>query len=150
MLEVPCERLSHGLDLDLPVAATAGAAGLDLVAALPINRPLLLPPLGRGRVPTGLRLALPPGFEGQVRPRSGLALRHGVTVLNAPGTIDGDYRGEVMVLLVNLGIDPFEVRRGMRIAQLVVAPVAAVVLVEAADGLADSPRGAGGFGSTGS
>ena len=149
MLEVPCERLPHGLDLDLPRAATVGAAGLDLVAALPVDRPLPLSSLERGLVPTGLRLALPPGFEGQIRPRSGLALRYGITVLNAPGTIDGDYRGEVMVLLVNLGVESFVVRRGMRIAQLVVAPVGAAVLIETHHGLDNSPRGVGGFGSTG-
>ena len=147
-VELMIERLAHGNDLPLPSAQSAGAAGLDLLAAMPGEAPLTLLPGARGLVPCGIRIALPTGFEGQVRPRSGLASRHGVTVLNAPSTIDADYRGEVMVLLVNLGSEPFAVTRGMRIAQLVVAPVAraAVVEVTALDATA---RGDGGFGSTG-
>ncbi len=129
-----------------PRAHTAGAAGLDLVAAL--SAPLTLPPGGRALVPTGIALALPAGFEGQVRPRSGLALRHGLTCLNSPGTIDADYRGEVKVLLINLGADAVVIERGWRIAQLVVAPVAAVTL-KAVAVLDDTDRGNGGFGSTG-
>ena len=142
------QRLDHGRDLPLPRYETAGAAGLDLVAANPADAPVVIEPLRRALVPTGLAIQLEPGFEAQVRPRSGLAFRHGVTVLNAPGTIDADYRGEVQVLLVNLGQEPFTVTRGMRIAQLVVAPVMGVepVEVEEIDGTA---RSAGGFGSTG-
>ena len=147
MEPVRIKRLPHAQDLPLPAYETAGAAGLDLRAALP-ERDLELVPGARCLVPTGLVLALPPGSEGQVRPRSGLALRHGVTVLNAPGTIDADYRGEVQVLLVNLGQQPFTIRHGDRIAQLVVAPVAQARLVEV-HSLDDTVRGAGGFGSTG-
>jgi dUTP pyrophosphatase len=147
-LRVAVLRLPHGVDLPLPAYATADAAGLDLVAAVEAGATLRIEPGERALVPTGLALHLPGGFEGQVRPRSGLAARFGVTVLNAPGTIDADYRGEVQVLLVNHGSAPFEVRRGMRIAQLVVAPVSRVVL-EAVDALAPSPRAEGGFGSTG-
>jgi len=131
---------------ELPQYMTADAAGLDLCADL--DGDLLVPPGGRVRVPTGWALALPAGHEGQVRPRSGLAWKSGVTVLNAPGTIDADYRGEVQVLLVNLGTEPAVIRRGDRIAQLVVAPVTRVALREVAT-LPDSERGAGGFGSTG-
>jgi dUTP pyrophosphatase len=134
--------------LDLPQYQSAGAAGLDLVAAVPKGRPLALPPGARALVPTGLVLELPPGTEAQLRPRSGLALHHGVTVLNTPGTIDADYRGEVMVLLVNLGKAPFAVERGARIAQLVVANVVRVGLREVRVATATG-RGAGGFGSTG-
>ena len=142
------QRLDHGRDLPLPRYETAGAAGLDLAAANPADAPLVIEPLRRALVPTGLAIQLEPGFEAQVRPRSGLAFRHGVTVLNAPGTVDADYRGEVQVLLVNLGQEPFTVTRGMRIAQLVVAPVTSVeaIEVEEIDGTA---RSAGGFGSTG-
>ena len=142
------KRLAHGADLALPRYETAAAAGLDLLAAHAADAPLVLAAGDRCLVPTGLIVQIEPGFEAQVRPRSGLAFRHGVTVLNAPGTIDADYRGEVQVLLVNLGPHPFAVSRGMRVAQLVVAPVvrAAVVEAEALDGTA---RGAGGFGSTG-
>ena len=142
------QRLDHGRDLPLPRYETAGAAGLDLVAANPADAPVVIEPLRRALVPTGLAIELEPGYEAQVRPRSGLAFRHGLTVLNAPGTIDADYRGEVQVLLVNLGQEPFAVTRGMRIAQLVVAPVTSVepVEVEEIDGTA---RSAGGFGSTG-
>ncbi|WP_332692970.1 dUTP diphosphatase [Bosea sp. (in: a-proteobacteria)] len=147
MEPVQIKRLPHAQDLPLPAYETAGAAGLDLRAALPQGT-LELAPGARALVPTGLVLALPPGSEGQVRPRSGLALRHGVTVLNAPGTIDADYRGEVQVLLVNLGQQPFAIRHGDRIAQLVVAAVAQARLVEVAV-LDDTDRGAGGFGSTG-
>ena len=141
-------RLAHAADLPLPRYETAGAAGMDLVAANPSDAPIVLESLARALVPTGLVFQLEPGFEAQVRPRSGLAFKHGVTVLNAPGTIDADYRGEVQVLLVNLGSEPFTVTRGMRIAQLVVAPVLQVepVEVELVD---ETPRAAGGFGSTG-
>ena len=147
MEPVRIKRLPHAQDLPLPAYETQGAAGLDLRAALP-ESDLELAPGARGLVPTGLVLALPQGSEGQVRPRSGLALRHGVTVLNAPGTIDADYRGEVQVLLVNLGQEPFIIRHGDRIAQLVVAPVVQARLVEV-QLLDDTVRGAGGFGSTG-
>jgi dUTP pyrophosphatase len=139
-------RLPHGRDLPLPAYATAGAAGCDLHAA--VEAPLEIPPGGRALVPTGIAIALPEGTEAQVRPRSGLALRHGVTCLNSPGTIDADYRGEVGVILANLGDAPFVVTRGMRIAQLVVAPVARVAWDELAE-LPATLRGAGGFGSTG-
>jgi dUTP pyrophosphatase len=148
MIDIPVLRLPHARDLPLPAYATAGAAGLDLLAAVPENRSLILEKFARALVPTGFALHLPRQYEAQVRPRSGLALRHGITVLNAPGTIDADYRGEVSVLLVNLGDGPFTVTRGMRIAQLVVAPVAGVRLVEVND-LDASERGAAGFGSTG-
>ncbi|WP_075214284.1 dUTP diphosphatase [Mongoliimonas terrestris] len=139
-------RLPHGADLPLPAYQTAGAAGLDLLAA--VAEPLVIAPLGRALVPTGLAIALPPGFEAQVRPRSGLAVRHGVTVLNSPGTVDEDYRGEIQVILVNLGAEPFTVRRGERIAQMVVAPVSRLPL-RAVESLEATERGAGGFGSTG-
>lgn len=145
-------RLPHAADLPLPARATRGAAGLDLAAAVPADAPASLPPGGRMLVPTGFAMAIPDGYEGQVRPRSGLAVRHGVTVLNAPGTIDSDYRGEVQVLLVNHGDAPFAIERGMRIAQLVIAPLAigpfSAAAVEVAD-LEATERGAGGFGSTG-
>lgn len=131
--------------LPLPAYQTAGAAGMDLLAD--VREPLALPPGGRALVPTGLGVEIPPGFEGQVRPRSGLALRHGVTLLNSPGTIDADYRGEIQVLLVNLGTEEFCVRRGDRIAQLVIAPVRHAAWREA-DELASTPRGPGGFGHT--
>ena len=141
---VTVQRLDHARDLPLPGYASEGSAGLDLYAAA---GPLSLAPRARALVATGLVLALPEGFEGQIRPRSGLALKHGVTVLNGPGTIDSDYRGEIGVLLVNLGESPFVVERGMRIAQLVIAPVGRARLVEGA--VPPSGRGAGGFGSTG-
>jgi dUTP pyrophosphatase len=133
----------------LPRYASAGAAGLDLCAALDV--PLTLRPRERARIPTGLIIAIPEGYEGQVRPRSGLAFKHGVTVLNAPGTIDADYRGELQVLLVHLGEEPVEIACGDRIAQLVVTPIAqaVVVRVRSVDALGDTERGAGGFGSTG-
>jgi dUTP pyrophosphatase len=142
-------RLPHGADLPLPSYQSAAAAGLDLMAAVAADAPVTIGPGRWASIPTGLALALAPGTEGQVRPRSGLAAQHGVTVLNAPGTIDADYRGEVKVLLVNLGRDPFTITRGMRIAQLVIAETVRVRLTETAT-LATTERGAGGFGSTGS
>ena len=141
-------RLPHGAGLPLPAYQTAHAAGLDLAAAVPADAPVTLAPGARGLIPTGFAIALPEGFEAQVRPRSGLAAHHGVTVLNTPGTIDADYRGEIQVILINLGAEPFVVTRGLRIAQLVIAPVVRATLVEA-DALDDTARGAGGFGSTG-
>ena len=145
-LRVAVRRLPHGVGLPLPCYATEGAAGADVVAA--VDDELVLAPGGRVAVPTGLVVAVPAGFELQVRPRSGLALRSGITVGNAPGTIDSDYRGEVMVILVNLGAEPFVVRRGDRIAQFVLAPVTRAAYAEVAE-LPGSGRGAGGFGSTG-
>lgn len=141
-------RLPAAEGLSMPAYKTAGAAGLDLVAALPEGSPVMLSPGERSLVPTGLAVEIPVGFEGQVRPRSGLALEHGLTVLNAPGTIDADYRGELKVLLVNLGPVPVTISRGMRVAQLVIAPVVQAVLVET-EALSGTPRGSGGFGSTG-
>jgi len=141
-------RLPHGAGLALPAYETAGAAGMDLRAAVPEDRPLILLPGRRAAVPTGLILEIPEGFEGQVRPRSGLALRHGITCLNAPGTVDWDYRGEVKVILANLGDEDFSVTRGMRIAQLVIAPVSRLGVEERA-AAGETARGAGGFGSTG-
>jgi dUTP pyrophosphatase len=141
-------RLPHGAGLLLPAYQTAHAAGLDLAAAVPADVPVMLAPGGRSLVPTGFAIALPEGFEAQVRPRSGLAAHHGVTVLNTPGTIDADYRGEIQVILINLSSEPFTVTRGLRIAQLVIAPVARATIVEA-DTLDDTARGVGGFGSTG-
>lgn len=145
-VELAFQALPHFGELPLPAYATAGAAGMDIVAA--VTEDLVLAPGGRSAVPTGLSMAVPAGHEVQVRPRSGLALRHGVTVANAPGTIDSDYRGEVKILLVNLGDADFTVSRGMRIAQIVLAPVtrADPKLVEELD---DTARGSGGFGSTG-
>ena len=145
---VRVRRLPHADGLPLPRYETAGAAGLDLLAALPPGDSLGLSPLGRVLVPTGLVLELPPGFEGQVRPRSGWAVRSGVTVLNSPGTIDADFRGEVRVLLINLGDAPVAVERGMRIAQLVIAPVTTGELVEVEE-LGTTARASRGFGSTG-
>lgn len=145
---VRVQRLPHGEDLPLPRYESEGAAGLDLLAALPDNAPVVLQPLDRALVPAGIVLQLPSGYEAQVRPRSGLALKNGVTVLNAPGTIDADYRGEVQVLLVNLGQEAVSIRRGMRIAQLVVAPVSRARLT-AVSSLDATARGEGGFGSTG-
>jgi dUTP pyrophosphatase len=142
------QRLPHGADLPLPSYQSIHAAGLDLLAAVPAAAPLTLKPGERGLVPCGIAIALPHGFEAQVRPRSGLAVHHGVTVLNAPGTIDADYRGEVMVVLVNLGAGPFAITRGMRIAQLVIAPIARARIVEAT-ALDATARGVKGFGSTG-
>ncbi len=141
-------RLPHGADLPLPSYQSAHAAGLDLLAAVPANSPLTIASGARALVPTGIAIALTPDCEAQVRPRSGLAARHGLAVLNAPGTIDADYRGEVQVLLINLGQEPVTIIRGMRIAQLVVAPVLRVQVAET-DALDDTSRGSGGFGSTG-
>ena len=141
-------RLPHAAGLPLPAYQSAQAAGLDLVAAVPADAPLTLAPGARAFVPTGIAIALPAGTEAQVRPRSGLAARHGVTVLNAPGTIDADFRGEIQVILINLGGEPFAVTRGMRIAQLVIAPVSRARMV-AVSTLDETARGAGGFGSTG-
>jgi dUTP pyrophosphatase len=145
---VPITRLPHAQGLPLPAYETAQAAGMDLRAAVPDDEPLTLRPGSRFAVPTGLAFALPPGFEGQVRPRSGLAFKHGVTCLNSPGTIDADYRGEVKVILVNHGEEDFVIRRGERIGQLVIAPVVQAVWAEVAS-LDETVRGAGGFGSTG-
>lgn len=147
-LEVYILRLPHGADLPLPAYQSADAAGLDLLAAVPMDAPLVIPPGGRATVPTGVALALPVGAEAQVRPRSGLAVKHGVTVLNSPGTIDADYRGEVLVVLANFGTADFSVSHGARIAQLVIAPVLRPALREVA-ALDPTPRGSGGFGSTG-
>ena len=146
---IKVRRLPHGEGLSLPAYQSADAAGLDLVAAVPHDAALILKPGARALVPTGLALALPSGTEAQVRPRSGLALKHGVTVLNSPGTIDADYRGEVSVILINHGTEPFTIQRGERIAQLVVATAAQARLVET-KALNPTKRGAGGFGSTGS
>ena len=145
-LQVEVQRLAHAADLPLPHYASAGAAGMDLLAAL--DKPALLAPQARLRVPTGLALSLPLGFEAQIRPRSGLAAKHGLTIPNSPGTIDSDYRGELQVLLLNLGTEAVELVRGMRIAQLIVAPVSRIAWREVS-ALPDTPRGAGGFGSTG-
>jgi dUTP pyrophosphatase len=147
-IKIEIRQLPHGEGLALPAYQTAHAAGLDLLAAVPEGSPLVLAPGKYALVPTGLTIALPPGYEAQVRPRSGLAAKHGVTVLNAPGTIDADYRGEVGVLLINHGDAPFPIRRGERIAQMTVAAVARAELVPAAS-LSATDRGEGGFGSTG-
>lgn len=141
-------RLPHGADLPLPSYQSIHAAGLDLLAAVPADAPVVLAPGARRLIPCGIAIALPLGLEAQVRPRSGLAAHHGVTVLNAPGTIDADYRGEVMVILINLGAEPFAVTRGMRIAQLTIAPVVRPRILEAST-LDMTERGTGGFGSTG-
>jgi dUTP pyrophosphatase len=148
MIDVQILRLPHGGDLPLPSYQSALAAGLDLVAAIATAEPLTLVPHARAQVPTGIAIALPPGYEAQVRPRSGLAARHGLTVLNTPGTIDADYRGEIQVVLVTLGSEPVTVSRGMRIAQLVIAPVTRANLREV-KALDPTSRGSGGFGSTG-
>jgi dUTP pyrophosphatase len=147
-IDVEITRLPHGHDLPLPAYHSALAAGLDLVAAVPADTPVTLRPGARALIPTGVAIALPPGSEAQVRPRSGLAAKNGVTVLNTPGTIDADYRGEIAVILINHGEEPFVVTRGMRIAQLVIAPVTRAQLREVQN-LEDTARGAGGFGSTG-
>ena len=147
-ITVKVVRLGHAEGLALPAYQSQGAAGMDLVAAVPRGKPMQLVPGARALVPTGLILELPAGTEAQVRPRSGLALRHGVTVLNSPGTIDSDYRGEVMVLLANLGDAAFQIARGERIAQLVVQRVERTALIEVGEAAA-TRRGAGGFGSTG-
>ncbi len=149
---VRVQRLAHGAGLPLPQPQTAGSAGADLPAAVGAEAPITIEPGGYAMVPTGLALAIPAGWEGQVRPRSGLAARHGVTLLNSPGTIDSDYRGEVRVLLINHGSQPFVVRRGERVAQLVLAPVAladSTLRFEEVSSLNETERGAGGFGSTG-
>ena len=148
MVKVDISQLPHAEGLALPAYQSAAAAGLDLLAAVADNAPLVLAPGKHATVPTGLAVALPPGFEAQVRPRSGLAARHGVTVLNSPGTIDADYRGEISVILINHGDAPFMIRRGERIAQMVIAPVARAELAVAAS-LSATDRGSGGFGSTG-
>jgi len=148
-VEVQVMRLAHGKDLPLPSYQSAHAAGLDLLAAVPDAAPLTLAPDERVLVPTGIAIALAPGYEAQVRPRSGLAVRHGLTVLNAPGTIDADYRGEIQVLLVNLGREAVTITRGMRVAQLVIAPVVRAHILDVAS-LDKTSRGSGGFGSTGS
>ncbi|MEL6278604.1 MAG: dUTP diphosphatase [Pseudomonadota bacterium] len=145
-LEIPLMQLPHAVAA--PLYASAGAAGADLYAALPEGDPITLDPSGFTAVPTGVAIALPDGWEGQVRPRSGLARRHGVTTLNAPGTVDWDYRGEIQVVLINHGHTPFLVERGMRIAQLVICPVARATWIETAS-LDETQRGADGFGSTG-
>ncbi len=147
-IEVRIMRLPHAADLPLPAYQSEHAAGLDLVAAVPAGAPLILAPGQRAAIPTGIVIAIPPGAEGQIRPRSGLALRHGVTVLNSPGTVDADYRGEVHVILANFGPDPFQVERGARIAQLVIAATLQAVICEVAN-LDETTRGVGGFGSTG-
>ena len=145
-LAVKFQRLAHADNLDLPSYATSGAAGLDLAAA--IGQPICLKPNMRQAIPTGFAMALPAGYEAQIRPRSGLALKYGITVANAPGTIDSDYRGEIAVILVNNGTDDFTITHGMRIAQMVIAAVTIMTPVEA-DDLDDTARAAGGFGSTG-
>ena len=145
---VRVSRLLHAAGLPLPAYQSARAAGLDLFAAVPADAPVTIAPGDRAMIPTGVRIALPPGTEGQIRPRSGLAFRHGVTVLNAPGTVDEDYRGEIKVLLINHGSEPFVVNAGERIAQLVIAPVTHVKLEEQAS-LDETVRGAGGYGHTG-
>jgi dUTP pyrophosphatase len=141
-------RLPHGADLPLPAYQSAAASGLDLLAAVPADAPLTIPPGRHAAVPTGIAIALPAGVEAQVRPRSGLARNHGVTVLNTPGTVDADYRGEIQVLLINHGDEPFVITRGMRIAQLVMATITRVKLAEVSR-LDETARGIGGFGSTG-
>ncbi len=146
--ELRIRRLPHGADLPLPAYQTDHAAGFDLVAAVPADAPVTIAPGERAIIPTGMAVALPPGHEGQIRPRSGIALRHGVTVLNSPGTIDADYRGEIQVILVNLGAEKFEILRGTRIAQMIIAPIIQVKIVESG-GLAATGREGGGFGSTG-
>jgi dUTP pyrophosphatase len=145
-VSVQVVRLPHAEGLPLPSYATAGAAGMDLIAA--VSETTIVPPGGRALVPLGLRIALPPGYELQVRPRSGLALKHGIVLPNSPGTVDEDYRGELQVIVMNAGDAPFAIERGMRIAQAVVAPVARVAWRET-DAIDETARGAGGFGSTG-
>ena len=147
-ISIPLVPLPHFEGLQLPSYETTGSAGMDVRAAVPENEPITLNPGGRDMIPTGITIAIPHGFEVQVRPRSGLAAKHGITCLNTPGTIDSDYRGEVKVILVNLGDEPFVIQRGERIAQLVVAPVTQG-LFEVVDSLDETARGKGGFGSTG-
>lgn len=147
-ITIDIRQMPHGKGLPLPAYQSAQAAGLDLLAAVPVDAPMVLAPGAHAMIPTGLAIALPPTHEAQVRPRSGLAAKHGVTVLNSPGTIDADYRGEISVILINHGDESFTIRRGERIAQMVIAPVtrAAFTAVEV---LSETDRGAGGFGSTG-
>ncbi|MGJ7039779.1 dUTP pyrophosphatase [Shinella sp. BE166] len=141
-------RLPHGEGIELPAYETSGAAGMDLRAGVAMDTPLTLAPGKRALVPTGFIFEIPHGYEGQIRPRSGLAFKHGITCLNTPGTVDSDYRGEVKVLLANLGEEPFVIERGMRIAQMVIAPVTQVAVRETTE-TSETTRGAGGFGSTG-
>ena len=147
-VEIRLLLLPHGAGLPLPAYQSALASGFDLMAAVPADNPMMIAPGARAQIPTGIALALPPGFEGQVRPRSGLAARHGITVLNTPGTVDADYRGEVMVILINFGQEPFRVERGMRIAQMIIAATMQAKICEVAS-LDQTDRGPGGFGSTG-
>ena len=147
-IKIKIVRLPHGAGLPLPAYQSADAAGLDLMAAVPADAPVVIAPGGRAQIPTGISIALPRGTEGQVRPRSGLAARHGISVLNTPGTVDSDYRGEIQVILVNFGSESFSVERGQRIAQLVIAPVFRAQLFES-EKLAKTTRGTQGFGSTG-
>ena len=142
------KQLPHGKDLPLPSYETAEAAGMDLRAAVPEDAPLTLEPGARELVPTGFAMAIPPGFEAQIRPRSGLALKHGIGLVNAPGTVDSDYRGEIKIILINLGREDFKISRGMRIAQMIIAPVLQVA-IDPVESLDETTRGAGGFGSTG-
>jgi dUTP pyrophosphatase len=146
--ELRVVRLPHAADLPLPAYQSAHAAGLDLLAAIPANAPVTIAPGRRVIIPTGITVAIPHGHEGQIRPRSGIAIRHGVTVLNSPGTVDADYRGEIQVILVNLGTESFEIWRGTRIAQMVIAPIQQAKIVESTS-LDATGREAGGFGSTG-
>ncbi len=146
MVNVPVQILEHARDLALPSYATAHSAGMDLMAA--IDAPITLAPMQRALIPTGLAMALPGGYEAQIRPRSGLALKHGISLVNSPGTIDADYRGEVGVIMINLGSEPFIIERGMRIAQMVIAPYSTISWNQM-EHLPESMRGAGGFGSTG-
>ena len=151
MSPVPTLRLTwlpHGEGLDLPAYETALAAGMDVRAAVPADDPVVLEAGARALIETGFAVALPPGFEAQIRPRSGLAVKHGITCLNTPGTIDADYRGEVKVILINLGEDPFTIKRGERVAQMVIAPVVQATIMQV-NVLDDTGRGSGGFGSTG-
>lgn len=145
-MQVKVVVLAHGKDLDLPTYETTGSAGMDLRAA--IDEPIRLNPMERALVPNGIKIALPQGYEAQVRPRSGLAVKHGVTVLNTPGTVDSDYRGELKTTIINLGSEPFLINRGDRIAQMIVAPVIQAEMIEI-DSLDETERGEGGFGSTG-
>jgi dUTP pyrophosphatase len=145
---IPLQILDHARDLPLPAYATPHSAGVDLLAAVGQGEEIVLRPMERALIPTGLAMALPEGFEAQIRPRSGLALKHGITCLNSPGTIDADYRGEIKIMLINLGGEPFVMTRGMRIAQMVVAPYVQVTFAPT-DTLPPTERGAGGFGSTG-
>jgi dUTP pyrophosphatase len=145
---IPLQILDHARDLPLPAYATPHSAGIDLLAAVGQGEEIVLRPMERALIPTGLAMALPEGFEAQIRPRSGLALKHGITCLNSPGTIDADYRGEIKIMLINLGGEPFVMTRGMRIAQMVVAPYIQVAFAPT-DTLPPTERGAGGFGSTG-